>query len=728
MSDAYRDASLPLAQRVDDLLGRMTLAEKVGQLNQVPDRPPWSDRIEQLARDGQVGSRLLASSAYAGSDPQNLSSVEALNAVQRVAVEQSRLGIPLIHGRDVIHGFRTITPIPLAQAASWDAALVEAANRDAAREATAAGVHWTFAPMVDIARDGRWGRIAEGYGEDPHLAGVMAAAAVRGFQGPNLADGQSLLACAKHYVGYGAAEGGRDYNATEISDTTLRNVYIPPFASAVAAGCGSVMSGFHTIGGEPTSGSHYLLTELLKGELGFGGFVVSDWGSVWQLMDQGLAADRREAAELGFTAGVDMDMCSEVYLEHLVAAVEAGRVSRERLDDAVRRILHAKFALGLFEHPYTDTGRAAKVILAPEHRARARQLAAESIVLLKNRDGVLPLAADLKHIALVGPLAETTGSLLGCWAPGGRAEDVVSLRQGLQAATDAEIFCNTDQADVMINLARKSDLVVLALGEHSWRSGENQCIQTLALPEGQEPLIEALARQGKPLVVVICAGRPIACPLAERLADAVLFAWHGGVEAGHALADVLTGKTSPAGRLPVSVPSSVGQVPIHYNRLRFGRWQNPKDGRYIDGPTEPLYPFGFGLSYTSFAYDDLRVSPERAGLGQTVEVSVQLTNTGGREGTELVQLYVRDCVAQIVRPERELKAFARVTLGPGQSRRVSFPLGFEQLSYSGRDGQRRLDAGEFLVWVGPDSRATLQGRFEIVQCKGGAALTLRPSL
>jgi beta-glucosidase len=711
----YKNPALPVEQRVEDLLGRMTRAEKIAQLAQTFVSDDVREQVKARIRRHGLGSRILAHSNLAGNVTERVAEVEDLNDLQRVAVEETRLGIPLLHGRDVIHGHRTVFPIPLAMAASFNPALVEEAFAVAAREAASAGVHWTFAPMLDIARDPRWGRIIEGFGEDPYLASQMAKAAVSGIQGRGGHQGRPyepgrILACAKHYIGYGAAEGGRDYNTAEISDNTLRNIYLPPFRAAVEAGVGSVMSGFHDLNGESASGSRYLLTDLLRDELGFSGFIVSDWGSVSDLVTHRVAADRREAARLAFEAGVDMDMVSDCFTDHLGGLIEAGEIPAERLDDAARRVLTAKFQLGLFENPYTDPALAAKAQFTPEHQDAARRAATQSLVLLKN-DGLLPLLKEKRRLAVVGPLAGERRALLGSWVNDGLISETQTLLEAIQAACgQAEILSAPGSlGDEVLMAAAKADVVILAVGESNARSGEDNCVASLDLPAGQDELIEAVCGLGKPVVLVVLAGRPVTLTRAARYAGAILYAWHPGSLGAAAIADVLFGDVNPSAKLPVSFPRAEGQIPIHYNRKSTGKpWS-----KYLDMPAAPLFPFGFGLSYTTFEYSDLRLSNAEIGVSESVVVSALVANTGPRAGEEVAQCYVQDCVAGITRPARELKGFARLVLQPGESRRVEFVLGPEELSFYGRDGKRRVEPGNFKVWVGGDSAATLEGGFRV---------------
>lgn len=706
-----RNSGQPWEERVEALLAKMTLEEKVGQLNQAPAPVDAVEDLCRLARAGEVGSLVLATSAYAGSEEQQVAGREQYNAVQRAAVEESRLGIPLLFGRDVVHGHRTIFPIPLGQAAAWDADLVQGAARASAVEASAAGIRWTFAPVVDIARDPRWGRVAEGFGEDPCLAGVMAAAAVRGFQGNDPAAPDSILACLKHFLGYGAAEGGRDYNTAEISDHTLRNVYLPPFEAGIAAGAGSVMAAFHEIGGVPCSGSRYLMTQLLRWEMGFSGIVVSDWNSIGELQEHGVAGDLAEAAVRALWAGVDIDMCSNAYSGHIAEAVRTGALPGGALDDAVRRVLRTKFLCGLFERPYAEVRPPAPEIAA-EHRALARRFVAHSLVLLKNDGGLLPLRKSGLKLAVLGPLADARRELCGTWAIDAVVSDTVTVLEGIRAAApDVEIVTGGPSSDFDLVQASNADAVLMVVGEHHLRSGENASLADLQLPPGQADLIHAVRRLGKPVVAVICAGRPLVLTEIEPDVDSLVYAWHPGVEGGNAIVDVLFGDAAPTGRLPITFPRHIGQIPLYYNHKPTGR---PTEGRYLDMPTEPLYPFGYGLTYTAFSYGPPALDPAVIPVDGDVRISVDVTNTGDRAGEEVVQLYLRDCVAEVTRPVRELKAFQRIALAPGETRTVTFTLGPADLSYVGPDHVRRVEPGEFRVWIGGDSRAAASAAFRVV--------------
>ncbi|HEY3376170.1 MAG TPA: glycoside hydrolase family 3 N-terminal domain-containing protein [Armatimonadota bacterium] len=700
--------------KVEELLGRMTLEEKVGQLVQLPT---WHPSFPERVRAGGLGSGILASSAYAGNDRQERLLVAQTNALQRVAVEESRLGIPLIFGRDVIHGHRAVAPIPLAQAASWAPELVRAAAEVAAREAAAEGIHWTFTPMLDIARDPRWGRIAEGFGEDPFLAAAMARASVQGYQGDDPSHPERIAACAKHFVGYGAAEGGRDYNTTEIGENTLRNIYLPPFQAAVEAGLLTVMSAFNEISGTPITANRALLTDILRTAWGFDGFVVSDWNAVTELVQHRVAADNAQAAAMALTAGVDLDMCSLSYDSHLAALVRAGTLSEAVLDEGVRRVLRVKFRLGLFERPYTDPALAETVMLRPDHRAAARKFAGQSMVLLKNADGRLPLPKTGLTLGLFGQLAADPAPLLGTWTLDGEPGDVTSISDAVQAKLGADTTLLTaSYPDEILSKARRVDVAVMVIGETPERTGEDSSLTTIDLPVGQLELLQALHALRVPLVVVVLTGRPLALGWLHEHADAVLLAWHPGIAGGAAVADLLFGDETPSGKLPVTFPRNAGQVPIYYNYKDTGR-PLPRDDRrctrYQDSPDTPLYPFGYGLSYTSFAYHDLRLNSRDITTGGSVTIQVTVSNIGDCPGEEVVQLYLRDDVASVTRPVKELKGFARVALAPGADETVTFMLGPAELSYYNNDNQRVVDPGTFTLWVGGNSNAELSGTFKV---------------
>lgn len=715
---------------VRQLLAEMTLSEKVGQMNQV--FPPGSSLSDDLAgqiRDGAIGSVFYTGDA------------KMLQRLQRIAVEESRLGIPLIPARDVIHGFRTIAPIPLGQAATWNAELVAQGAAIAAAEARREGVRWTFAPMVDISRDPRWGRIAESLGEDPLLASVLGTAMVRGFQGDgDLAQG--IAACPKHFVAYGLAEGGRDYNSVMVSQNELHNVYLRPFRACVDEGAATLMTSFNTINGVPATGHRRLLTGLLKQQWGFNGLIVSDWGSTPEMVVHGFAADDRAAAAAAARAGLDMDMAGNCFHEHLPDLVSAGTVDESRVDDAVSRILRVKVQLGLFDQPFGEQEGAEP--LCDEHLEVARQLAAESLVLLKN-DGTLPLdAKTLRRVAVIGPLAEAPRDQLGTWVLDARPEETRTPLAAIKAALgpDVEVVhvpCQSSKyevskADLAVAAAaaKSADAVLLFVGEEEALSGEAHSRATLDLPGGQAELVAAVCKGDAPVVMAVMAGRPLAIGGQCDAASAVLYAWHPGTMGGPAIADVLFGALSPCGKLPVTFPRSVGQVPLYYNHPSTGRpapadYQFPpwKDVRtlaeerkykshYIDEHPTPLFPFGYGLSYGRFSYSDLELSRTEVPADGMLAVHVRVSNDGPRAGVETVQVYVRDMAAQIVRPVRELKAFRRISLEPGESQVMEFALTGDDLSYDDDDGRRVLEPGEFQLWVGGDSAAELSGRFRLV--------------
>jgi beta-glucosidase len=708
---------------IRDLLSRMTLREKIGQMCQVTSP---SERGEQLIRDGGIGSFL------------NVVDRDTCDRYQRIAREESRLGIPLIMGRDVIHGFRTVFPIPLGQAASWNMSLIRDAARISAVEAASCGVNWTFAPMIDIARDPRWGRVAEGAGEDTHLASTVGVAMVEGFQGPDLSAPDAIAACAKHYVGYGAAEGGRDYNTTDIPERALRDIYLPPFEACVDAGVATLMSAFNEIDGVPATGNAFALSDVLRGEWGFDGFVVSDYNSVTEMVAHGSCEDDREAACQAVTAGVDMEMVSESYREHVEGLVSDGAISMAVVDEAVLRILRVKARLGLFAESEA-VAPAPSAEVAQSSLEAARTLARESIVLLEN-DGVLPIAANVGSVAVVGPLADAPADQLGCWVMDGRPDDSVApldaLRErlgedrvlyapGLDSSRDTHRtgFATAAQA------ARDADVVVAFVGEEAILSGEAHSRAFLDLPGAQNELLEALADPGTPIVVVVLAGRPLTMGAVASKASAVLMAWHPGTMAGPAIADILFGDDTPSGKLPISFPKTVGQIPIYYAHKNTGR--PPSAGAYgiplgtpldpvdfttgyLDADPEPLYPFGYGMSYTQFEYSDLEVSVEQVRLGGSVSVSATLRNVGDVAGVEVAQLYVRDVVGSVTRPVRELKGFQRRALEPGEGCTVTFELWTDALAFHGRDMRRVTEAGEFHVWIGGSAKADLRGTFHVV--------------
>jgi beta-glucosidase len=698
-------------QFIQQLLGQMTLEEKIGQLNQ----PNAGDQIDQQAlRLGQIGSLLNASGALTGQGTSDAVGAETANHIQQLALE-SRLKIPLIFGRDVIHGYRTVFPIPLAQAAAFNPELSEKAATVAAQEASSDGIKWTFSPMLDIARDPRWGRVAEGNGEDPYLGSQLAAAVVKGYQGEDMALPNKIIACAKHYVGYGSAEGGRDYDNGEISEPTLRDVYLPPFESAVKAGAGTLMSAFLDLNGVPATANRRLLTDVLRGEWGFDGFVISDWESIGELINHGVAENKAQAAVLALRAGVDMDMVSEAYSSTLATSVQSGYISMQEVDEAVRRILRIKHRAGLFDQPFTDTTRYSREVLTPASRQVARQFARECLVLLKNDHNILPLSSKYRRILVAGNFVHATSELFGTWTPDGQQQDVAPLDQALKATSPQGVQLRfADNLEHALDSALQSDVVVLVLGEHPRRSGENCNVSDLTLQPEQAEFVETMAHLGKPVVLVLFTGRPLVITRQVNLVDAILLAWHPGIEGGHALGEILFGLHSPLGRLPITFPRSTGQVPIYYNHKNSGRPVydgGPFHSRYVDLPNSPLYPFGFGLTYTTFAYANMKLS--QSTIRRRLSVQAEITNTGQHPGSELVQLYVRDLVGSLTRPVRELKGFQRLELQPGETRKISFELTEEMLSFTRADGSKGVEPGGFEVWISSDSTSGLKGNFTL---------------
>ncbi|HYR76451.1 MAG TPA: glycoside hydrolase family 3 N-terminal domain-containing protein [Pyrinomonadaceae bacterium] len=707
-------------RRINALLARMTLAEKLGQLQQLDGEGNGNFRPEHrdLARKGLLGSTL------------NVRGAQRTNELQRVAMEESRLKIPLIFGFDVIHGYRTIFPVPLGEASSWDPASAERSAAIAAAEARSAGVHWTFAPMLDIARDARWGRIVEGAGEDPYLGIAMARARVRGFQGRDYSSTDKVLACAKHWVAYGAAEAGRDYNTTDMSERTLREIYFPPFKAAVDEGVGTFMSAFNSLNGVPASANPFTLTKVLRGEWKFDGFVVSDYTSVEELIKHGLAANESEAARLALSAGVDMEMVSRLYGKHGAELLRSGQLSPAEIDEAVRRILRIKMRLGLFEHPYADEARERSVIFSRENRAAAREIASRSMVLLKNQGETLPLSKNVKSIALIGPLADDQVDMIGSWTGDGNAAAAVTLLAGIKARVSPSTKINyakgcdingdsTDGFDAAVRAARNSDVVVVAVGESADMSGEAASRSSLDLPGRQLDLVKAVQATGKPTIVVLMNGRPLTINWIADNTPAILETWFAGTQAGNAIADVLFGDVNPGGKLPVTFPRSVGQEPLYYNHMNTGRppdVNNKYTSKYLDVSWTPLFPFGYGLSYTQFRLANLRLSAQRIRPDGRLNVSVDIENTGRFSGDEVVQLYLRDTAASAPRPVKELKGFQRVTLKPGEKRTIEFTLAPEQLGFYNREMRFVVEPGEFKVMLGTSSadQRELAANFEVV--------------
>ena len=698
-----------------DLLARMSLSGKIGQLTQGRVASYPADEIEAGFKAGRWGSRILAETDWAGNFANSALDVGEMNAQQKWAVEESPDGIPVIFGRDVIYGHRTVLPIPHSQAASFNPDLVEKAITCVAREAAAEGVHWTFSPMLDLVRDPRWGRVIESFGEDPFLIAKMGQATIRGFQGEDPSQPDRLLACAKHFAGYGGSEGGRDYDHTEWSDDTLQNMILPPFRAAVEAGVASMMSGFNQLQGQSVSALPRLTREWLKEKLNWDGFVVSDWGAINDLIYHRQAAHRAEAGRLALEAGIDMDMVDAIYEEELENLVKEGIVPESLIDDAVLRILRAKQKAGLFDRPYTKANPA--VQRAPEHIECAVELACQSMVLLKN-DGLLPLAAALKKIAVIGPYAEARRQHLGSWCLDGRPAEVTTILEGLQKALPETklLTANPAFSDEMMATARSAELIILCLGESHVRNGEAKSISELALPAGQESLLTSLSQFGIPLVVIDCSGRYLPIPAAEQHAGALLHAGHLGTEAGTAIAQVLTGAVSPSGKLPMSIPRCTGQIPIYYNRKCPGSaLGRPHFKVYEDQLRTPLYPFGFGLTYSSFDLRNISLSAEKMPVQGSVKVTAELTNTGSHSAAQVVQLYLRATVANPTRPERELKGFQRVELQPGESREVEFTLNASNFgSYSGQ-GQWLPTKGLFQLALGFDSTAAFTHQIEVIE-------------
>jgi beta-glucosidase len=717
-------ASPSLSQRpkdveaqIDALLAKMTLAEKLGQLQQLDGEGNGTFRPEHpdMIRKGLLGSTL------------NVRGAKNTNQLQHIAMDESRLKIPVLFGFDVIHGYRTIFPIPLAEASSWDPALAEQSTSVAARETYSTGLRWTFAPMLDIARDPRWGRITEGAGEDPYLGAAFARARVLGFQGTNFSEPNKILACAKHWVAYGAAEGGRDYNTTEMSEQTLREIYFPPFKAAIDAGAGTVMSAFNDLNGVPTSANPFTLTRVLRGEWKFEGFVVSDYTSVKELINHGIAANDKEAAAAALNAGVDMEMVSRLYNQEGAALLRDKQLSQKTLDEAVRRILRIKFRLGLFEHPYVDETLEASSLLTSENRAAARMAAGRSMVLLKNEREALPLSKAVRSIAVIGPLADDKRTPLGWWAGDGKAENTITPLTGIKAKVspetkvsyakgcDLEGDSTTGIAEA-VALARDSEVAIVLVGESSETVGEAASKSSLDLPGRQLDLVKAIAATGKPTVVVLINGRPLTANWIFENVPAVLEAWMGGTESGNAIADGLFGDVNPGGKLPITWPRTVGQVPIYYNHMNTGRppeANNRYTSKYLDAPWTPQFPFGYGLSYTQFKITNLKLSAERIRSSDKVTVSVDVQNVGKRAGDEVIQLYIRDVAASMTRPVKELKGFQRVTLQPGETKHLEFVLGFDQLGFWNREMKFVVEPGEFKIMLGSNSEELIESKLEV---------------
>ncbi len=718
-----------IESRVNSLLSKMTLDEKIGQMSQIDPGYMTSDQINQVVREGKYGSFL------------NIFGVEKINMLQKIAVEESRLKIPLIIGRDVIHGYRTIFPIPLGMAATWNPAAVKKAFRISSVEASSQGIKWTFAPMIDITWDPRWGRIAEGCGEDPYLTSALATVMVEGIQGDKLTDPTSVAACAKHFVGYGFSEGGRDYNTTYISEPILRNVVLKPFEAAKAAGALTFMSAFNDLNGVPTSGNEFTLRQILRKEWKYDGMVVSDWGSVVEMISHGYCASEKEAALKAITAGVDMEMSSTTYVKHLKSLLEEGKVSQSMIDEAVKNILRVKFKLGLFENPYVDP-QAEKQMLAPEFLDHARTVARQSAVLLKNDLNTLPLSATISSVAVIGPLADSPRDQLGTWVFDGKAENSVTPLTAIKEVLGnakvnyvAGLKYSRDKSKTgfaaAIAAAQKSQAILFFAGEEWILSGEGQSRGEINLPGAQEELIEELSKTGKPLIVVVMAGRPLAIGNVVQKSNALLYAFHGGSMAGPALADLIFGKESPSGKLPVTFVKGSGQIPFYYYHNNTGRPASAKSWTPIDSiPVvnsqaslgyksfqldygfTPLFPFGYGLSYTTFKYSNLILSSTQMTSKGSLTVKASVLNNGGIDADEIVQLYIRDRVGSITRPIKELKGFKRIHLKSRETVGVTFELSASELEFF--NGKENVtEPGEFDIWIGPNSDEGLHGEFMI---------------
>jgi len=722
-----------IESRVNELLAKMTLDEKIGQLNQVAG---------DISTGTEVSKDDLMSQIKAGNVGSVLSHTNFDNkiAIQRAAVKNSRLGIPVIFGFDVIHGYKTIFPIPLAQAASWDMGLIERIEHIAATEAAADGQNWTFAPMVDVSHDPRWGRTMEGAGEDPFLGSRVAAARVRGFQGDDLSKNNTVAACTKHYAAYGFTEGGRDYNSVDMSEQRLREMILPPFEAAAKAGSATFMNAFNTLNGVPASMNKHLLTDILRGEWGWKGMVVSDWNSFGETIVHGAAADDVDASAKCLTAGSDMDMAGGTFQRGLKKALDAGRVTQAQIDEAVRRVLRLKFQVGLFDDPfrYLDTKYRNATLEKPEFRLTAREAAAKSMVLLKNDGGLLPISptGPFKRILLIGPYANSVGNkdYMSFWTLGLGIRDYDSTKvitpamaikprleeQGFQVTVKEiclDAACNEKDLSIAMTATREADLVIVCVGERGIDCGESRSVSDLNLKIAQEQLLKIASRGNKPTIMVLFNSRPLTFQWANDNIPAILVAWQPGFETGNALADVITGAVNPSGKLPVTFPRNLGQVPLYYNALNTGRPQE-KFGTmwtsgYLDAPVTPAYPFGYGLSYTKFNYSDIRLNKSQMKMDETLEVSVTVTNAGAVAGEEVVQLYIRDLSADIARPVKELKGFEKIKLEPNESKTVTFKLTKEELAYWNNDLKRKADPGQFKVFVGGNSRDVKEAAFEL---------------
>lgn len=704
----------------------MNLSEKIGQLNLLTSDwsttgPTMRNDYVELIRKGELGSVL------------NAFTVDYVKSLQKIAVEETRLHIPLLFGFDVIHGHRTIFPIPLGQASSWDLEAIQKSERIAATEASAEGINWAYAPMVDIARDPRWGRVMEGAGEDTYLGGLVASARVKGFQGSDLLDKRSILACVKHFAAYGAPQAGRDYFTVDMSTRSLYEWYLPPYKAAIDAGVGSIMTSFNEIAGVPSTSNKWLLTELLRNEWNFKGFVVTDYNSMDELINHGVAADTSEAAWLSMKAGVDMDMMGSAYLEHLAGLVNANKINTEELNRAVKRVLVAKYKIGLFDDPfkYCDKLREKSEIMQQEYLDFARQFASESCVLLKNEKGVLPIGKEVKTIALIGPLADSKPDMLGGWSGAGDASKCITLLEGLtkRAGQTVKIVTakgcdvDSDRRDGLaqaVSIASKADFVILALGESRDMSGEAASRSDISLPGIQLELANEVFKTGKLSAVVLFNGRPLVITELSKIAPAILETWFGGTEAGNAISDILFGDVNPSGKLTMSFPRNTGQIPVFYNCKNTGRPVDPEKpfekyrSNYLDILNTPLYPFGYGLSYTTFVYSDIQMKKYGFHGNEEITAAVDISNTGDRDGVEIVQLYIRDLVGDVTRPLKELKGFKRVLIKKGETKNIVFTLTPGELSYYHQDMSYKYDPGNFELFIGTNSAESRSIRFSVL--------------
>lgn len=722
-----QDKNTKIENKVETLLHKMTLEEKLGQMNQLS---PWDfEDLAKRVRKGEVGSIL------------NVVNPEEVNKIQKIAVEESRLGIPLIVSRDVIHGYKTIFPIPLGQAATFNPEVVKEGARIAAIEASADGIRWTFAPMIDVARDPRWGRIAESCGEDPYLNAVMGTAMIKGYQGDSLNDPTAIAACAKHFVAYGAAEGGRDYNSTFIPERVLRNVYLPPFKAAADAGCATFMTSFNDNDGVPSTANSFVLKDVLRKEWKYDGMVVTDWASALEMVNHGFCTDGKDAAEKSVNAGVDMEMVSETFIQNLKQSIAENKVSIETIDNAVRNILRLKFRLGLFDNPYVVTPQTVKY--AEKHLQTAKTAAEQSVILLKNENQTLPFTDKIKTLAVIGPMADAPYEQMGTWVFDGEKEHTqtpltaikemygdrvkVLFEKGLDYSRDK----NTTGIARAVNAARQADAVVIFVGEESILSGEAHSLANLNLQGAQSQLIKELAATGKPVVTVVMAGRQLVIADEVKISDAMLYSFHPGTMGGPAIADILFGKVNPSGKTPVTFPRMSGQVPIYYAQHKTGRPANPTEmlideipveagqtsvgcrSFYLDAGNSPLFPFGYGLSYTTFEYSNLSLASDKLTAQDTLSISFTLKNTGKYDGTEVVQLYVQDKIGSVTRPVKELKRFQRVTLKAGESTQVSLSLPVSELAFWGYDMNYTVEPGDFTLWVGTSSTEGLRKDFSV---------------